>query len=127
MDSSQTTGSLIFTDQAMMPEVDSQQTNPPTLSDNGNPDETNNKSDTKPSVEITDQIAMADGGDSISKENSELDTDLLHASDCQEVKVTEASEIQEVEVTEVFYHNPNNNRTYDDTSEFFDVEDDNRD
>ena len=69
MDSSQTTGSLIFTDQAMMPEVDSQQTNPPTLSDNGNPY-------TKPSVEIIDQKVMADGDDSVSNENPEIDTDV---------------------------------------------------
>ena len=44
--------------------------------------------------------------------------DVSNASDCQEV--------EEVEVSEVFFHNPNNNRTYDATSEFSDIEDDNQ-
>ena len=88
------------------------------MSDNGNPDETNNKSDTKPSVEITDQKAIADGDDSISNENPEIDTDVSNASDCQKV--------EEVEVSEVFFHNPNKNWTYDATSEFSDIEDDNQ-
>ena len=66
----------------MKTKIDPIQNNPPTLSDNVNPD-------TKPSVEITDQKAIADGDGSITYENPEIDTDVSHASDCQEVEVTE--------------------------------------
>ena len=107
MNSSETAGSSIFTNQAMT-------TNPPTLSDsnNVNPDTVDTVEN---SVEITDQTAIADGDGK--NENPEIDTDVKNASDSQQ--------FEKIEVSEVFYHNENNNMTYDSTSEFSDIEDDN--
>ena len=108
MNSSETAGSSIFTNQAMT-------TNPPTLSDsnNVNPDTVDTVEN---SVEITAQTAIADGDGK--NENLEIDTDVKNASDSQQ--------FEEIEISEVFYHNENNNMTYDSTSEFSDVEDDNQ-
>ena len=127
MDSPQTAGSLIFTDQTMMADGDSQQDtkkNPPTLTANENPDETNTKSDTdssNASVEITDQIMMADGdSQQDSKENPPDETNTESNTDAS----SNASGSQEIEITEVFYYNPNNHKRYNDVSEFSDNEDD---
>ena len=105
---SKTAGSSIFTDEAMTTEFDSRENNPPTLSDNIN-------TDAQQSVEITDQNTMDHVNDSDCNENSEIETDVSNDSDSQEV-----------ELSEVFYYNPNTNRTYDATSEFSDIEDDNQ-
>ena len=71
--------------------------------------------DAHQSVEITDQNTMDHVNDTDCNENSEIGMDVSNDSDSQEV-----------EISEIFYYNPNTNRTYDATSEFFDNEDDNQ-
>ena len=118
MDSFETVDSSIVKDQAMNDPI---QNNPPTLNDNDTDEN---------SVEITVQKAIADGS---TDKNPEIDSDVTNVSDSQQVveidsDVTNVSDSQpavEIEVSEVFYHNENNNMTYDATSEFSDIEDDN--
>ena len=99
---SKTAGSSIFTDEAMTTEFDSRENY-------------NINTDAHQSVEITDQNTMDHVNDSDCNENSEIEMDVSNDSDSQEV-----------ELSEVFYYNPNTNRTYDATSEFSDIEDDNQ-